>query len=116
MAQTLRFALLAVAAGVLTPACASPIRPAEPADEAREPAARKPGKLVTNASIPINQQFRTLDEYLAFRKKRGAVDDAWYREIRPGVYQLESGNYRGPAAEKRTFTREELMRKYGFSR
>lgn len=109
--------MLAVAAGVFTPACAVPPRTElEPSDTTPKRAAKQSGKPVTNAPIPINQRFRSLDEYLAFREKGAAMDKAWYREIKPGLYQLETGNYRGPAIEKRLFTRAELMRKYGFAR
>lgn len=74
---------------------------------------------MTNAQLPINQRFRTLDEYLAWLAKTQApIDKPWYREIRPGVYELvPGGNLRilgQEGAEKRTFTREELERKFGF--
>jgi len=78
---------------------------------------------VTNEALPPNQRFATLDRYLLYlRSEVGPTDGAWYREIRPGVYQLETGNARrmtveGEAApEKKTYTREELMRKFGFSK
>jgi hypothetical protein len=71
--------------------------------------------------MPINQRFRSLDEYLAFLKRTQApVDGAWYMEIRPGVYELQTGNLRvlgsdeGQDAEKRVFTREELEKQFGF--
>ena len=112
----LGFAMVALAAAALTPACAAPPRTEpDPSDTVQKPATEQL-KPVTNAPIPINQRFRTLDDYLAFREKGAAIDKAWYREIRPGVYQLETGNYRGPAIEKRIFTRAELMRKHGFTR
>jgi hypothetical protein len=74
---------------------------------------------VTNAQLPINQRFRSLDDYLAFLEKTQApIDKPWYREIRPGEYELQSGNFRslGSPAPKRVFTREELEKKFGFSR
>lgn len=66
--------------------------------------------------LPFAQghSFATLDEYLAFRRKRGATDVPWYREVSPGVYELESR--RGPGAPVRTYTRDELMKRFGFSR
>lgn len=81
------------------------------------------GGSVTNQNAPINQRFRTLDEYLAFLEQRNApIDKPWFRQIRPGVYQLQTGNLRIlPAGEesrdasKRIFTREELERKFGFT-
>lgn len=68
--------------------------------------------------VPINQRFPNLDAYLAFLEKRSHMDGPWYREIRPGVYELQTGNLRLPDGErpKRVFTREELLRKFGFSR
>ena len=78
---------------------------------------------MTNAQLPINQRFRTLDQYLAWLKKTQApIDKPWYREIRPGVYELVTGgNLRvlrpdgeEQPATKRIFTREELERKFGF--
>jgi hypothetical protein len=73
---------------------------------------------VSDQKLPINQRFRNLDEYLAWLEKAQApVDGAWYKQIRPGVYELQTGNRRilGAAGEeKRTFTREELERKFGF--
>lgn len=70
---------------------------------------------------PINERFRSLDEYLAFLERtQGPVDGPWYREIRPGVYELVTGNLRvlgaDPNAQKRTFTRQELMQQFGFTR
>lgn len=114
--QTLRFAILALAATGLTAACAAPPgSEREPADTGRDGAAGR-SAAVSDPAAPINERFASLDEYLAYRESRAAVDDAWYREIRPGVYVLESGNYHGPTDEQRTFTRAELMRKYGFTR
>lgn len=116
MVQIVRFPALIAAVAALTPACSAPLRESEPSDRARKPAANRPEKPVTNAPIPLNQRFATLDEYLAFRAQGATIGKAWYREIRPGVYRLETGNYHGPAVEDRLFTREELMRKYGFTR
>jgi hypothetical protein len=70
-------------------------------------------------SRPINQRFRTLDEYLAFLAKGAAIDKPWYRQIRPGIYRLETTNYRSlqpdGSDEKRIFTRAELAKKFGFA-
>jgi hypothetical protein len=69
---------------------------------------------------PINEQFSTLDEYLAYLERtQGPVDGPWYRQIRPGVYELQTGNLRvlGDAPEpKRLFTRQELELQFGFRR
>ena len=89
--QLLKIAVLAVLAGAFTPACASPFRPeGEPSDKAPS-AGKQPGALVKDAHVPLNERFRTLDEYLAFLEKRSAIDDAWYREIEPGLYRC--GDY-----------------------
>jgi hypothetical protein len=58
--------------------------------------------------------FASLDDYLAFLRERGRYDVPWYREVRPGVYELVAR--RGPGAEPETYTREELARKFGFAR
>ena len=73
------------------------------------------GPAVTNLPYARGRSFGTLDEYLAFRRKGGAMDLPWYREVRPGLYRLETGNLRAPVPE-RYFTREELERKFGFAR
>lgn len=69
----------------------------------------------------ISQRFRTLDQYLLWlRTTQAPVDGSWYEEVRPGVYQLRTGNLRvlGPAGDEtpapQTFTREELERQFGF--
>ena len=73
---------------------------------------------MSGQAMPINKQFRTLDEYLAhLERTQGPVDGPWYREIRPGVYELQTGNLRvlnGAGEMKRIFTREELAREFGF--
>lgn len=66
------------------------------------------------AGLPFAQgrSFASLDDYLEFRKSRGAYDVPWYREIRPGVFELVSR--RGPGAQPQIHTRAELARKFGF--
>jgi hypothetical protein len=59
--------------------------------------------------------FATLDDYLThLRERAGPVGQPWYREIRPGVYQLVTS--RAPPGEPEIRTREELMRRFGFRR
>lgn len=75
-------------------------------------------KDVTNDQVPINQRFRSLEDYLAhLERTQGPVDGPWYKQVGPGVYELQTGNLHLdlPGGEKRTFTREELARKFGFS-
>lgn len=89
---------------------------APPLDEAR-PSSESSGKTVVDAHLPINRRFADLDAYLAYLRRRSAIDGAWYREIRPGVYELQTGgNLRLDRGEttKRVFTRDELERKFGF--
>jgi hypothetical protein len=63
----------------------------------------------------FGRSFATLDEYLEhLRNYAGPADLPWYREIRAGVYEYVT-TMRPPQPAK-TFTREELMRKYGFTR
>ena len=75
---------------------------------------------MTDQGLPINQRFQSLDAYLAWLEKTQApVDGAWYKQIRPGVYELETGNLRILGAEgeaKKTYTRDELERKFGFTK
>lgn len=72
---------------------------------------------------PVNKRFASLDDYLAWlRQTQAPVDGPWYEEIRPGVYQLHTGNLRilGPEGDQtprgQTFSREQLMKKFGFSK
>ena len=73
---------------------------------------------MTNAQLPINQRFQGLDEYLAFLERtQGPVDGPFYRQVRPGVYVLQTGgnlHLEGGNPPEQTFTREELERKFGF--
>lgn len=65
--------------------------------------------------LPFSQgrSFESLDIYLAFLAERGKAGVPWYREIKPGVYELVSR--RGPGAEPRHFSRAELLQKFGFT-
>lgn len=63
--------------------------------------------------------FDSLDAYLKHLRTHAApMDRPWYREVRPGVYQLETGNFRplDGAGKPRLFTRAELMARFGFTR
>jgi hypothetical protein len=63
----------------------------------------------------FGRSFATLDEYLEhLRNYAGPIDRPWYRQIRPGVYELVTTMR--PAPAPRTFTREQLMRQFGFTR
>lgn len=94
-------------------------QPAAVNKNSRPLAANNPGTTVTNEQVPINQRFRNLDEYLAYLEQYEApIDRAWYKEISPGIYELQTGNLRtlDGSDSKRTFTREELEREFGFSK
>lgn len=73
---------------------------------------------MTNEQAPINQRFASLDAYLAFLERtQGPIDGPWYKQVGPDVYELQTGNLHldGPDGEKRTFTRAELAKKFGFT-
>jgi hypothetical protein len=71
------------------------------------------GEGVANLPYARGKTFRTLDEYLAHLEAQGAVDLPWWREIRPGVYERVTSK---PEAGREVATREELMRRFGFTR
>jgi len=68
-----------------------------------------------NKDLPFaqGQAFDSLESYLAFLERRGAMDVPWYREIAPDQYELVSGRGRRGAAQR--YTRAELMRRFGFA-
>lgn len=68
------------------------------------------------AGLPFShgKTFHTLDEYLRHLEQYAApIDQPWWREIRPGVYEHVR---RMPGATREVATREELMKRFGFSR
>jgi hypothetical protein len=110
-------AMLALAG--LAAGCAD--RPAGAADGAQgKEAARMEqgtngGDGVRGLPSSFGRSFATLDEYLEhLRNYAGPIDQPWYREIRPGVYELVTTMR--PAPPPQTYTRAELMRRYGFTR
>jgi len=110
-------AMLALAG--LCAGCAE--RPAGAADgargnkETRMEQGAKGGDGVSGLPSSFGRSFATLDEYLEhLRRYAGPIDLPWYREIRPGVYEYMTGM--SPAPPSKTYTREELMREFGFSR
>ena len=79
------------------------------------------GKSVSDASLPASKHFRTLDEYLGYLEAtQGPIDGPWYKQLSPDVFELQTGNLKldqpTGAAEKRIFTRQELEKKFGFSK
>jgi hypothetical protein len=72
-----------------------------------------PGEGVAGLPFSHGKSFRTLDEYLEHLERYAApIDQPWWREIRPGVYEHVK---RMPGAPREIATREELMRRFGFS-
>jgi hypothetical protein len=60
------------------------------------------------------RDFDSLDDYLAQLRWLGATGQGWYREVGPDSYELVTTI--APAPPRRTFTRAELMRQFGFTR
>lgn len=99
---------LALATALPRPAAAAPLKELSPPETAAP----------RGDTMPINERFPNLDAYLAYLERRSRMDGPWYRQVRPGVYELQTGNLRLADGEsrKRVFTREELEKKFGFSR
>jgi hypothetical protein len=118
--QQVRRTIFVAACCALVASCGAAQGGVENSGSATQSAPTAQGNGVNDAQLPINQRFRSLDEYLAWLQTTQApVDGAWYKQISPGVYELQTGNLRVLGADgekKKTFTREELERKFGFSR
>jgi hypothetical protein len=117
--QAHKLVALALAGGLLAASCGASLRDNSSSDTDRNQASERMGNSVTDTSLPINQRFRNLDEYLAnLERLQGPVGGPWYKEISPGQYQLQTGNLHldVPSHDKRNFTREELEKQFGFSK
>lgn len=115
--QRLRVASFALLAAAATAACQASPGDTGSANAGHQAATISTGNTVTNEQGAINQRFRSLDEYLAWLEQtQGPVDGPWYKEVSPGIYELQTGNLHldVPSQEKRTFTRAELAKKFGF--
>ena len=74
------------------------------------------GAMIENLPHANGRAFASLDAYLAYLRDYAApMDRPWWREVRPGVYRLETGNLRTGAAPQEA-TRAELERRFGFAR
>ena len=64
----------------------------------------------------VAKQYPTLDAYLAHLERESHVGGKWYREFKPGMYELVAGNLHldKTSKEQRIFTRAELEQKFGF--
>jgi hypothetical protein len=83
-----------------------------PVDSSNSPAAST-GEGLANLPFSHGKSFRTLDEYLAHLERyAGPIDQPWWREIRPGVYEHVK---RMPGAPREQATRAQLMERFGFS-
>ena len=72
------------------------------------------GAPVSGLPFSHGRSFSTLDEYLAhLRENAGPIDQPWWREISPGVYEHVK---RMPRAKRETATHTELMQRFGFTR
>ncbi|HYG47043.1 MAG TPA: hypothetical protein VD846_03785 [Allosphingosinicella sp.] len=111
-------AMLALAG--LAAGCAD--RPAGAADGARGSKetpgmerATSDGDGISGLPSSFGRSFASLDEYLGHLRQNAApIDLPWYREVRPGVYEYVTTMR--PAGPPKTYTREELMREFGFTR
>lgn len=79
------------------------------------------GNAVSESETPISKRFDSLDEYLAHLElTQGPVDGPWYKKVGADMYELQTGNLKLDRAdgveEKRLFTRQELEKKFGFSK
>jgi hypothetical protein len=66
------------------------------------------------ADLPFSRgrTFQRLDDYLAYRKSLGPQDIPYYVLVRPGVYELMT--MRAPGEAPQTFTRQQLLERFGF--
>lgn len=87
-------------------------------DATAQSAMRQAGNVAAMPTDKPSERFASLGEYLAHLKARSApvgYNKPYYEEIRPGVYRWVS-MVRPKPGEKREFTRQELMEKFGFER
>lgn len=56
--------------------------------------------------------FRCLDDYLAHLERNGAIDLPYWREVSPGLYEHVTTM---TGAQRETATRDDLMRRFGFT-
>jgi len=118
MGSPVNFALAAAASMLATSCNTAPRDNLVNSNQPFQTASATQGNKAMDENLPVNQRFRNLDEYLAWLQQHAApADRPWYKEVSSGVYELQTaGNLHldVPSNEKRTFTREELERKFGF--
>ena len=104
---------LAVTVATAAMACSKEV-PVDSSDKGARTGAAAAGEGVANLPFSHGRSFRTLDDYLQHLERYAApIDQPWWREIRPGVYEHM---VRMPGAPRETATREELMKRFGFTR
>lgn len=116
MLKLVRLAIVGGGLGLVTAGCG--VSTNEVRAEAGSSGSIKEGTKMPSGTGAINERFESLDAYLAYlRETQAPVDGPWYREVRPGVYVLQTaGNLKldGGDPTERVYTREELERKFGF--
>lgn len=104
---------LAVVAAPVAMACSKEVA-VDNSGKGSVKAASASGEGVANLPFSHGRSFKTLDDYLAHLERHAApVDQPWWREVSPGVYEHVK---RLPGAPRETATREELMTRFGFTR
>lgn len=120
MIQSARTAAVIIPAAVLTLACAAPPEGIENATGDKHSGSAHAGdKDVSDTSKDgPSRRFADLDTYLAWLEQRAKLGGPWYKEVRPGVYELQTGNLHRPGGDRRqrVFTRQELAERFGFAR
>lgn len=121
MRRTPRTAAFILPVAVLTMAWTTPPETAQHATiDSPPPRAHADDKVVSDVSKGPAARFPTLDAYLAWLEQRAKLGGSWYREVRPGIFELQDGHLRPeggdtrPDDSRRTFTRRELAERFGF--
>ena len=112
---------LTLSGGLLASACGASLGSSAPSEANGQMASERSGGSMDKSNLPISARFRTLDDYLEYLERtQGPVDGPWYKMIGSDMYELQTGNLKldGPdgADQKRVFTRQELEKKFGFSK
>ena len=69
---------------------------------------------VSQLPFARGQSFQTLDDYLTFLERKGAIDLPYWRQVAPGHYEQVT-TLKPPGRPERA-TRAELMERFGFTR
>jgi len=112
---------VAISYGLFASACSASVNDPAPSNSSHQPAAKQMGSAVSDTETPISKRFGSLDEYLNhLEMTQGPVDGPWYKKVGADTYELQTGNLKldrpDGREEKRLFTRQELEKKFGFSK